>query len=112
MSEKKPEPLNPTKTPDRCPVCGEVSYSLGGVHPQCSVRQADAKRTDRLKLEKLAAQADTKTEKPGAQGNRAAAWQKSCPKCNAFQHVRKTVCDCGHVFTIRAGPPTSEGEPT
>jgi hypothetical protein len=44
MSEKKPQPLIPARIRNRCPVCGEVSYSRSGIHPQCSVRKADEKR--------------------------------------------------------------------
>ena len=108
MSEKKPQPLNPPKTHDRCPVCGEVSYSRAGVHPQCLVRRADENRTDRIKREKLLA----KEEKTATPVSGIALWQKSCPKCNAIHHGRKTVCGCGHTFTVRARPPTCEGERT
>jgi hypothetical protein len=38
----RPEPLYPVPPPKRCPVCGFASYSSEGIHPQCSVRQADA----------------------------------------------------------------------
>ena len=40
MSDKKPHPLqnNPSRPP--CPVCGKVSYSLLGTHPQCAMRKA------------------------------------------------------------------------
>ena len=108
MSEKKPQPLNPPKMHDRCPVCGEVSYSLAGVHPQCSVRRADEQRKNRIKREKLLAE-EEKTTMP-ATG--IALWQRSCPICNALQHVRTMVCGCGHTFTVRARPPTCEGERT
>jgi hypothetical protein len=29
----------PVSTRARCPVCREVVYSRGGIHPQCAVRQ-------------------------------------------------------------------------
>jgi hypothetical protein len=32
-----------------CPVCGKASYSLGGIHPQCSQSQADEKTAVRLR---------------------------------------------------------------
>jgi RNA polymerase subunit RPABC4/transcription elongation factor Spt4 len=95
MSSKKPPPLIPRRAHDRCPVCGEISYSVAGVHPQCAVRQADAKRLKRVKRNK---QAGT-TKKP-ASG--AKPWQRICPKCKALQHVRKKVCGCGHTFAVRA----------
>ncbi len=28
----------------------------------------------------------------------AKPWQKTCPKCKAFMHVRKKLCDCGYAF--------------
>jgi hypothetical protein len=105
MSEKKPQPLIPARVHNRCPVCGEISYSRAGVHPQCWMRQADEKRKIRIKREKLLA----KEEKAPTTASGSAPWQKNCPKCNALQHVRKTVCGCGHTFTASARPPTYEG---
>jgi hypothetical protein len=40
MNITKPKLVGVVKPP--CPVCGKPSYSRGGVHPQCSMRQADA----------------------------------------------------------------------
>ena len=37
-----------------CPVCGEISYSLEGIHPQCAQRQADQTRMNHLKAARLA----------------------------------------------------------
>ena len=37
-----------------CPVCGKVSYSLGGMHPQCSQLREDAPRVERLRAAKKA----------------------------------------------------------
>jgi len=93
MSAKKPEPLNPGRTREPCPVCGEISYSLGGVHPQCAVRQADQKRMSRIKRQ----QATESTSKPPSS---VKPWQKICPKCKAVLHVRKKVCDCGYQNVI------------
>jgi hypothetical protein len=45
----KPQPLlyqSPKGQP--CPVCGQRSYSLTGIHPQCAVQQADMPRQRRL----------------------------------------------------------------
>lgn len=103
MSAKKPQPLISRKTHDRCPVCGEISYSLAGVHPQCAMRQADAKRLQRMKRDKHT----EKTVKPASD---VKPWQRICPKCQALQHVRKKTCVCGHTFAIRARPPASDGE--
>ena len=91
MSAKKPLPLISRRKHERCPVCGEISYSLGGVHPQCSVRQADEKRMDRIKRNKS-------VEKKAKPVSAAKPWQRVCPKCKALQHVRKKVCTCGHEF--------------
>jgi hypothetical protein len=106
MSEKKPTPLFPARAHSCCPVCGKISYSLAGVHPQCSVRRADEEHKNRSKREKLLAEVG-KTAKPAAG---ISPWQKSCPQCSAVQHVRKTVCNCGYRFTVGARRPTSEGE--
>ena len=48
-SRSKPQPLIPARVHKRCPVCGEISYSRAGVHPQCSVRQADEKHDSEVK---------------------------------------------------------------
>lgn len=105
MSYKKPQPLIRGRRRDPCPVCGEVSYSLTGIHPQCAARQADARRLERVKRNKKVKVA----QKPTIQ---IKVWQKRCPKCRAVQHVRKKVCDCGHTFAHRAAPRESEGELT
>lgn len=44
MSEKKPTWLFPTQAAKKCPVCHEPTYSSGGIHPQCAVKQADEPR--------------------------------------------------------------------
>ncbi len=99
MSVRKPPPLIRGRTHERCPVCGEISYSLNGVHPQCSVRQADAKRMEQIKQTKETAQAT-----PGVEAIKP--WQKRCPGCRSVQHVRKKVCDCGHTFSDQPRPPS------
>jgi hypothetical protein len=42
VSEKKPELIYFPAVRNFCPVCGKVSYSRSGEHPQCSVARADA----------------------------------------------------------------------
>ena len=42
MSEKKPEPMYFPVVRKNCPVCGKVSYSLSGEHPQCALVRGDA----------------------------------------------------------------------
>jgi hypothetical protein len=43
MNHKKSIPVVATAQGRVCPVCGQTSYSRGGVHPQCSFFKADAK---------------------------------------------------------------------
>jgi hypothetical protein len=96
MSAKKPAPLStPDVQPRRvCSVCGKVTYSRGGIHPQCAEEQADADRVAKLKAEQKIAKPP---EKP-AQSQSLDRWQKLCPKCRKKIHVRKLTCDCGHQF--------------
>ena len=60
MSESKPIPLYFPPAKKLCPVCGSVSYSSTGVHPQCAMEQADAPRMKRLKALRKAAEASKK----------------------------------------------------
>jgi hypothetical protein len=103
MSSKKPRPLIVSSKHGRCPVCGEISYSPAGVHPQCAVRQADAKRLLAIKKNKRSKE----TSKPPAG---VKPWQRSCPRCNAVQHVRKRVCGCGYTFAVVNRQPATEGD--
>lgn len=78
-----------------CPVCGQSSYSLGGIHPQCSVTLADAKRKKQLGVEKqAAAKRKSKIKVP----ERLVWNMKKCPKCSAKLHVRIKNCGCGYDF--------------
>jgi predicted nucleic-acid-binding Zn-ribbon protein len=88
-SQKKPIPRIVETPTAICPVCGERSYSHGGIHPQCAVRRSDAPRQERLRAEK----------KSKAQPAQRRLWAKKCPKCGAELHVRKKLCACGHDFT-------------
>jgi hypothetical protein len=99
MAEKKPPSFVRTGVQNRCPVCGEISYSQAGVHPQCSMRQADQKRSLSLKRAKELAKSGKAAAPPKAESR----WQKACPKCKVVQHVRKSVCVCGHVFAVSPG---------
>lgn len=91
---RKPQPLYPAPVRKRCPVCGEPSYSAGGVHPQCCVRQADEKRIHRMKQrrKKPAASTVVLDIKP---------WHKRCPKCRAVVHIRRKTCECGYPLAAR-----------
>lgn len=86
-------------TPDKaqkiCPVCGIVTYSRGGIHPQCASLQADAPRVTRLKAAKKVEKEKEKVAQPRALGH----WAKLCPKCGSTSHVRKLICGCGHHFS-------------
>lgn len=88
---RKPQPLQAAPSRKHCPVCGEVTYSSSGIHPQCAMSQADEKRMEQVKRTAAKApKADVTTDiKP---------WQKKCPKCRAVVHCRKFTCDCGHAF--------------
>lgn len=97
MSCKKPSPILDVPERPHCPVCGEVSYSRGGIHPQCAQTQADEKQLKRVK-------SLNKTKKNKIAGNvwsastGPRAWHKWCPKCKKQVHVRKKACSCGHDF--------------
>jgi hypothetical protein len=89
-SEKSVVILPPPK--HICPVCHKPAYSLGGVHPQCAIEQADEPRILKLRAERVS-EPKLKIKKPPRQ-----SWQKQCPKCNTESHVSRTVCKCGHYF--------------
>jgi hypothetical protein len=90
MSSEKSVVVVPPPPKNLCPVCGKPAYSLGGVHPQCAIEQADQPRILRLRAARAA---EPKTKKPARQ-----SWQKRCPKCGAQSHVRRKTCKCGHNF--------------
>jgi hypothetical protein len=53
MDSSKPAPLIAMPSLGTvCPVCGKKSYSMGGIHPQCAVQQADAPRQAVLAAQK------------------------------------------------------------
>lgn len=95
MSQSKPEKAGPPRGPKICPVCGKASYSAAGVHPQCSVKQADLERAKVIKANQEKAE---KKKKKSPKAKPATRWQKQCPKCKTSLHVRKKQCDCGHSF--------------
>jgi hypothetical protein len=84
----RPPPLYPSPPRPRCPVCGHVSYSATGVHPQCSLRKADAER-----MRRLAGRA--RTIPPPAKTQELSPWQRVCPRCKVVVHIRKKICECG-----------------
>jgi ribosomal protein S27AE len=95
---RKPLPLYGIPLRKRCPVCGEVTYSAAGIHSQCAMKQADAKRMQQLKPPSKS------PEKKTVKGADVKPWQKICPKCQAIMHVRKKLCDCGYAFPGMGGP--------
>jgi hypothetical protein len=46
---RRPRPLFEPPSCQICPVCGNVSYSRSGIHPQCAQNQADSRQGARLK---------------------------------------------------------------
>ncbi len=90
MNQKKPEPMYVLPNRKVCPVCGQVSYSSAGIHPQCAEFQADEKRLKKAKLKK--------PDKAMTLDATPSAWRKPCPKCGTHVHVRKAMCECGHKF--------------
>ena len=90
---RKPLPLYGHPVREHCPVCGEVSYSAAGIHPQCAVQQADAKRMKQAKPR-------SKSLKKVNKGTDVKPWQRSCPRCKTLVHVRKLICACGYAFRV------------
>lgn len=97
MHHKKPlPPLTPASKARRlCPVCHTVSYSIGGIHPQCAEKQAGVLQSERLKASREAEGPREPVVSPVVLG----PWQKLCPKCRTPLHTRKPTCDCGHRFS-------------
>ena len=96
MSEKKPALVAPRRALPNCPVCGKVSYSVTGMHPQCAVVRADAALRARQKVKKVPAPARS-------------PFTKICPKCSRTVPARRMVCDCGRSFDQRAGQKPDSG---
>ena len=90
LAHTKPEPLIPVLQRPLCPVCGVVSYSRAGVHPQCAMVASDTVQTSRINARKAA------QPKPAAPALRR--FERICPGCKAVQHVRRRTCECGRVL--------------
>jgi hypothetical protein len=88
VNVRKPVPMHAVPTRVRCPVCGEVSYSATGMHPQCAAIRADKVLRALHKANSAA------VELPAARK----AWSKFCPKCKRQMPSRRFRCDCGHNF--------------
>jgi len=89
MNHSKPKVLGPVRP--TCPVCGETTYSRGGIHPQCAVNRAD--QADRVVLK---ARNAALAILPMPQAKKQ--WTKRCPGCQHEVHVRLATCECGHSF--------------
>lgn len=92
-AHKKPPPLYHAAYKPLCPVCGHVSYSSAGIHPQCAVHTADLKQVERIKARKL--------KESKSIPSKMARYEKQCPVCRTIHHVRKQSCDCGHSFQFK-----------
>lgn len=79
-------------------MCGQTAYSVGGIHPQCAMVQADAPRKAQLVAQKKAAAQVAATADKAATA-KLALWEKLCPQCGGRLPARKSVCACGHRFT-------------
>ncbi len=89
MNFSKPKVFGPVRP--TCPVCGQTTYSQGGIHPQCAVNRAD--QADRVVLKARNAALATQ---PKAQSK--TRWTKGCPRCHHEVHVRLATCGCGYSF--------------
>lgn len=94
-SQKKPAPMYIRPARAECPVCGQSSYSSGGIHPQCAVKQTEAE--EKLKIDQARVPVNKRKAVKGAIGS----WQKTCPKCKVVLHIRKKKCDCNYIFADR-----------
>uniref|UniRef100_A0A7C2JYF6 Uncharacterized protein n=1 Tax=Schlesneria paludicola TaxID=360056 RepID=A0A7C2JYF6_9PLAN len=90
LAHTKPGPLIPTVSRPLCPVCGVVSYSREGIHPQCAMVAADSVLVSRINARKAA---EPKPERPPLR-----RFERICPACQAVQHVRRRSCECGRVL--------------
>ena len=63
MNIRKTVPLVTQPNRKSCPICGQVTYSSNGIHPQCAVSQADAPRQARLMAAKKAMAKEKQREK-------------------------------------------------
>ena len=93
---KKPVPLLLVGAAPRrlCPVCGVVSYSREGIHPQCAAHTADAPRMKHVRAARKTAERKGET----ANSYPPSYWNKRCPECQAQLHIRKMTCVCGYQF--------------
>ena len=93
MSSEKSVVVIPQPPKNLCPICGKPAYSLGGIHPQCAMQQADEPRIVGLRAAKSI---ESREKKPVVKN--AKNWKKRCPKCGAQVHARRDLCECGHKF--------------
>ena len=92
MNFSKPKVIGPVRP--TCPVCGETTYSHGGIHPQCAVTRADKADHGAFKACNAALVIHPK---PQAKKQ----WTKRCPVCRNEVHVRLATCACGYSFQLK-----------
>lgn len=92
MDVLKPVVVAPQPERTKCPICGQTTFSRGGVHPQCAMQQADAPRIAQLRAKSHAAAKIEKAKGP--------IRKKKCPTCDALHDVGQKVCKCGFRFTV------------
>ena len=95
---RKPRPLYLAPERKRCPVCGEISYSSVGIHPQCAVEQCDAERMKRITVQRVPI-AETESA-------RSTLVQSACPKCGKQQAAAGITCECGQKLATKSIPAT------
>jgi hypothetical protein len=86
-----PAPIGYRREMPVCPVCGKISYSVGGIHPQCAVSRAD---------ERLRVPGPAKKSTAG----KPSGFSKRCRGCGRSVAARRMVCDCGRAFPSSTMP--------
>ena len=88
MSSEKSVVILPQPPKHLCPICGKAAYSLGGIHPQCAIQQADEPRIVKL--------APPRRSNPRLRNREQEKWKKRLPMSGAgSQHrrVRRALAD-------------------
>jgi hypothetical protein len=96
-----PALIAPVRERPKCPVCGKVSYSSAGIHPQCAVNRADAKLRLILKAKR---EAEAAAAPPGG-------FSKRCSGCGRAVAAPRLVCACGRALASGTLPRPSDIHP-
>lgn len=94
MNYSKPKP--PTQLMPNCPVCGKVTYSRGGIHPQCASERQDKIVTAARQATQDKSSGSATLAQPRKQ------WTKPCPRCKRQLPARRAACECGFSFLKKA----------